>query len=87
MEAEKKPAAYRENGGAAWIAFCLTLGISFTILKLLGMFVLPWWVALMPFWLPLVMWGLGYLIFFLAIGYIYLIVHFATMKDEKEDDA
>lgn len=87
MDGEKKPEAYRENGDAAWVAFCITLGISFTILKCIGMLAFPWWLVLLPIWLPLVMLGLGYIVFFLAIGYIYLIVHFATMKDEKEEDA
>lgn len=84
MDDERKPEAYRENGEAAWIAFCLTLGISFTILKLLGMLMFPWLLVLMPIWLPLAVLGLGYIVFWLGIGYICLIVHLET-KDEDED--
>jgi hypothetical protein len=84
MDNERKPEAYRENSDAAWIAFCLTLGISFTILKLLGILMFPWWLVLMPIWLPLGILGLGYILFWLAIGYICLTVHMAT-KDEDED--
>ena len=83
MDDERKPEVYRENGEATWIAFCLTLGISFTILKLLGMLVFPWWLVLMPIWLPLAVLGLGYIVFWLLIGYICLTVHLET-SDEKD---
>ena len=80
MDDERKP----DESNASLIACCLSLAIAFTILKLLGMLMFPWWLVLMPIWLPIALCGLGYIVFWIGIGYICLIVHLET-KDEDKD--
>ena len=74
-----------DDNNASLIACCLSIAIAFTILKLLGMLMFPWWLVLMPICIPIALWGLGYILFWLAIGYICLTVHLET-KDENEDE-
>lgn len=56
------------NSTGGGIGFCGVLGITFTVLRLCNVIDWPWWVVLLPIWVPIVLLLLVFVALVIANG-------------------